>query len=42
MGLVENGAEPAVPKPSSKKADCLNRRGPLIGREVGFVGFASY
>ena len=42
MSLVEKGAEPAFPKTSSKQADCLDRRGPLSGREVGFIGFASY
>lgn len=42
MSLIENGAEPAVPKPSAIEADCLDRCGPLVGREIGFVGFASY
>jgi hypothetical protein len=42
MSLIENGAEPTFPKSSSEEADCLDRCGPLVGREIGFVGFASY
>jgi hypothetical protein len=42
MGLIENRTKPAFAKPLPEEADSLDRSGPLIGGEVGFVGLARH